>query len=77
METPTADEQLAEIVRLLDQRAFEEGRPVVDRIHALLEAENRWSDVACHHLHEIHRLKGEECDMCPYYHQFDGSQYGK
>lgn len=64
---PTAEEQLAEIERLLDEevgRQNLEDLTPVERVQDVITGFNSWSDLAIKRLHEIHRLNGEECEFC-------------
>ena len=64
----TAEEQLAEIERLLDDevgRQNLEDLALVQRVQDVIAGFNSWSDLAIKRLHEIHRLTGEECEFCP------------
>ncbi len=64
----TAEEQLAQIERLLDDgvgRQNLEDLTLVERVQDVIAAFNSWSELAIKRLHEIHRLTGEECEWCP------------
>jgi hypothetical protein len=61
------EQQLAAIERLLDEGVGGEGLEdlsLVQRVQDVIKAFNMWSDLAIKRLHEIHRLKGEECGFC-------------
>ncbi len=63
----SAEEQLAEIQRLLDEgvgRQNLEDLTLVQRVQDVIASFNSWSDLAIKRLHEIHRLQGEECEFC-------------
>lgn len=63
----SAEQQLAAIERLLDEGVGREGLEdlsLVQRVQAVINAFNVWSDLAIKRLHEIHRLSGEECGFC-------------
>ncbi len=67
MELPSAEDALAEIRALLDDRVEVEGSEdmtVYERVLDVVKAYEFWSDLAIRRLHEIHRLKGQGCDFC-------------
>jgi hypothetical protein len=67
MAIPSAEDALAEIRALLDDRVEVEGSQdmtLYERVLDVVKAHELWSDLAISRLHEIHRLKGQECDFC-------------
>jgi len=67
MADPSAEDALAAIGALLDDRVeveSSEGMTLYERVLDLVKSYELWSDLAIRRLHEIHRLKGEECDFC-------------
>jgi hypothetical protein len=67
VDEPSAEEQLAEIERLLDEEVGRQGvedLSLVQRVRDVIAGFNSWSDLAIKRLHEIHRLQNEECDFC-------------
>ncbi len=64
---PTAEAQLAEIERLLDEgvgRENVEDLTIAQRVQDVIMGFNGWTDLAIKRLHEIHRLQGQECEFC-------------
>ncbi len=64
---PTAEAQLAEIERLLDEGVGPqniEDLTIAQRVQDVIEGFNIWTDLAIKRLHEIHRLQGQECEFC-------------
>jgi hypothetical protein len=67
MGLPSAEDALAQIRALLDDRVEVEGSEdmtVYERVLDVVQAYELWSDLAIRRLHEIHRLKGQECEFC-------------
>jgi hypothetical protein len=67
MELPSAEDALAQIRALLDDRVEVEGSEdmtVYERVLDVMLAYELWSDLAIRRLHEIHSLKGQECEFC-------------
>ena len=70
MSDASAEDQLRAIERLLDDRVGHEGmegRSVEERVADVIAAFDSWCDLAIRRLHEIHRLRGEECEVCAKY----------
>jgi hypothetical protein len=66
----SAEEQLAEIERLLDEgvgRENLEDLTLVQRVQDVIAGFNSWSNLAIKRVHEIHRLQDEECEFCATY----------
>lgn len=68
---PDASDQLRAIDELLDERLGHDNddgsESTVERVADLITAFESWTDLAIHRLHQIHRLKGEECPVCEKY----------
>lgn len=63
----SAEQQLAAIERLPDEGVGREGLEdlsLVKRVQDVINSFNVWSDLATKRVHEIHRLRGEECALC-------------
>ena len=70
MTEPSAEETLAKITALLDERVQpqeDEHLSVYERVFDVIVGFESWADLAIKRLHEIHRLTGEECDFCSKY----------
>jgi hypothetical protein len=77
MADPSAEDSLAAIGALLDDRVeveSPEGRTLYERVLELVKSYELWSDLAIRRLHEIHRLKGDECDFCGEWLDDDANQ---
>jgi hypothetical protein len=67
MADPSSEDVLAEIKALLDDRVEVEGSEdmtLYERVLDVVKAYEWWSELAIRRLHEIHRLKGQECGFC-------------
>jgi hypothetical protein len=67
MAVRSADDELAEIRALLDDRVEVEGAQdmtLYQRVLDVVKSYEIWSDLALRRLHEIHRLKNEEWAFC-------------
>jgi hypothetical protein len=68
MAEQSAEEALAEIRALLDDRVEVEGSDdltLYERVLDVVASYEAWSELAIRRLHEIHRLKDQECLFCP------------
>jgi hypothetical protein len=67
MEQESAEETLRRIEQLLDERIGRvnlEDLTLYQRVLDVVMGFESWSDLAIRRVHEIHRLKAEECDSC-------------
>jgi len=70
MATETAEDALAQIRRLLDDRVGFEGAQdlsTAQRVEDVIRGFEMWCDLAISRLHEIHRLTNNECEACARY----------
>jgi hypothetical protein len=68
MEQDSAEATLRRIQQLLDERIGREnteGMTLYERVVDVVAGFESWSDLAIRRVHEIHRLKAEDCDFCP------------